>query len=107
MKLERPPVFPRMLPQTASVPLPGISVPTVSVRLPRITVPAVSVVVPAWNEESRIRKGLDSILGQTYGDYEVIVVNDESTDNTLKIAAEYADRDPRFGAMDVTHRGIG
>ena len=44
-----------------------------------------SIIVPAYNVEKYIEKCIDSILNQSYKNYEVIVINDGSTDNTLNI----------------------
>lgn len=54
-----------------------------------ITKPLVSVIIPAFNAEGTVRNAIDSILSQTYKQIEVIVINDGSTDNTLKILREY------------------
>lgn len=48
-----------------------------------------SIIVPVYNVENYIEKALDSIVLQTYKDYEVIIVNDGSTDNSLKICESY------------------
>jgi glycosyltransferase involved in cell wall biosynthesis len=53
------------------------------------TVPTVSIIVPARNEERYIRKCIDSLVKQDYPDFEIILVNDESSDKTLKIMNEY------------------
>ena len=50
-----------------------------------------SVIVPAHNSEKFIRIGLESIKGQAFDDYELIVVCDACTDSTAEVAAEYAD----------------
>lgn len=50
--------------------------------------PKISIVVPAWNEATRIEKSLRSILAQTDQDFELIVVDDGSTDGTAEIAIE-------------------
>ncbi len=54
--------------------------------------PKISVLIPARNEESRIRPTLDCILNQNYKNYEVLVLNDNSTDNTENILKEYSAR---------------
>ncbi len=54
-----------------------------------------SVVVPAFNSENYIAQTLDSVLRQSYAHYEVIVVDDGSTDRTGQIVAEYVQRDAR------------
>ena len=53
--------------------------------------PFFSVIVPAYNAEQFMRKGLDAIRGQDFTDYELIVVCDSCTDGTEQIAEEYAD----------------
>ena len=52
----------------------------------------VSVIVPAYNEEKRIERCLKSLLNQTYNDYEIIVVNDGSTDDTMKVLSKYKNK---------------
>lgn len=49
----------------------------------------ISVVIPAYNVEKYIKECLDSILNQTFQDFEIIIVNDGSTDNTLQILRQY------------------
>lgn len=56
----------------------------------------VSIVVTAYNLEKYIAQCLDSILNQTYKNIEVIVVEDQSKDNTLNIIKEYANKDNRI-----------
>ncbi len=64
----------------------------------RITQPApmVSVLVPARNEESNIRDCLASLQNQDYPNFEVLVLDDNSTDNTADIVREFAENDGRF-----------
>ena len=55
----------------------------------------VSVILPVYNGTDYVRESIDSILGQTYPDWELIAVDDGSTDATPQILDEYALRDPR------------
>ena len=54
--------------------------------------PQVSVIVPNYNHESYLRQRLDSIFNQTFQDFEVIILDDCSTDNSKEIIEEYRDR---------------
>src|SRR5208337_1768428 len=54
----------------------------------------VSVLVPARNEEKNISPCIDSLLEQTYANYEVVVLDDQSTDATWEIIARYQERFP-------------
>ncbi len=58
--------------------------------------PRVSVIMAAYNAERHLREALDSILGQTLRDFELIIVDDASTDRTPEILADYARRDARI-----------
>ncbi|HKK07850.1 MAG TPA: glycosyltransferase [Gemmatimonadota bacterium] len=60
-------------------------------RLPEEAFPPVSVVVPAFNEEAVIVPSVDALLSLDYPSYEVIVVNDDSTDRTLELLSETYD----------------
>lgn len=54
-------------------------------------IPSVSVVMPAYNAEKYLREAIDSILAQTYEDFEFIIINDGSTDRTKEIIQSYTD----------------
>ncbi len=54
--------------------------------------PMVSVIIPTWNRQNTIGKCLESVLNQTYKDYEIIVADDGSTDETVEIVQKYADK---------------
>ncbi len=58
--------------------------------------PLISIVLPTYNGSKFIRTSLDSCLAQTFTDFELIIVNDCSTDNTAAIIEEYAARDSRI-----------
>lgn len=68
--------------------------------------PEVSVVVPVYNVEPWLRECLDSILGQTLENIEVICVNDGSTDNSVGILQEYAREDCRIKIIEQENKGI-
>lgn len=58
--------------------------------------PLVSVVTPVYNGELYLRECIESVLAQTYSNWEYIIVNNFSTDKTLQIAEEYASKDKRI-----------
>ena len=58
--------------------------------------PKVSVIIPVYNTEKYIPKCLDSVCNQTLSDIEIICINDCSTDNSLKVLEEYAQKDNRI-----------
>ncbi len=58
--------------------------------------PKVSIILPARNEEKFIAKCLDSLLAQDYTNFEIVVIDDSSEDQTGKIISEYAKKDPRI-----------
>src|SRR5262245_23893970 len=57
--------------------------------------PRVSIGMPVRNGERFIRQAIDSLLAQTFGDFELIICDNASTDQTQQICEEYASRDPR------------
>ena len=61
--------------------------------------PLVSVVINAYNVEDYLAECLDSVLAQTFGDFEAIVVDDGSLDATARIAEAYARRDGRIRVL--------
>lgn len=60
------------------------------------TKPLVSVITPAYNAERFIGETIESVIKQTYKNWEMIIVDDQSTDNTIEIVKSYADRDSRI-----------
>ncbi len=54
--------------------------------------PAISVIIPVYNVEKYLRQCLDSVINQTFKDIEIIVINDCSTDNSLQIIEDFADK---------------
>ena len=49
----------------------------------------ISIIIPCYNAAKTLKRPLESLLSQTYNDLDVIIINDSSTDDTLKIAEEY------------------
>jgi glycosyltransferase involved in cell wall biosynthesis len=64
-----------------------------------MTVPTVSVLMPAFNCERYIGEAIESILAQSYSDFELLIVDDHSTDSTGAIVREYCQRDERIRAL--------
>jgi glycosyltransferase involved in cell wall biosynthesis len=62
--------------------------------------PLVSVLTPVYNGEKFLAECIESVLAQTYENWEYIIVNNCSTDNTLSIASAYAERDTRFRVVN-------
>jgi len=69
--------------------------------------PRLSVVVPFYNVRDYIGECLDSIARQTWTDFEAILVDDGSPDDSAAIAKEYCDRDPRFRIVAQQNQGLG
>lgn len=66
-----------------------------------------SIGVPIYNVEEYLRECLDSIMNQTFEDFEVIMVDDGSTDNSFMICQEYVARDNRFKLFHQENKGNG
>lgn len=69
--------------------------------------PKVSVIIPVYNAEKYLNKCLESLINQTLSDIEIICINDGSTDNSLKILQEYAQKDSRIRIIDKKNEGQG
>ncbi len=67
--------------------------------------PEVTVLISVFNGERFLRETLDSLLAQDFGDFEVLIINDGSTDGTSSILAEYT-ADARFRVIDQENRGL-
>ena len=63
----------------------------------------ISVVIPLYNKEAIIKKSIESVLTQDYDDFDVIVVNDGSTDNSVEIVK--AIHDPRITLIEQENGG--
>ena len=65
--------------------------------------PLISVIIPVYNGETTIQATIDSVLQQTFPDFELIVINDASTDETLAKVGQYTDTRLRF--FTCSHQG--
>lgn len=68
--------------------------------------PELSILIPVYNNEKYLPRCLDSVLAQTWKDYEVIVVDDGSTDSSYDLAKGYAAKDPRVRAYRFENKGV-
>jgi len=67
--------------------------------------PILSVVMSVYNGEAFLREAVDSVLGQTFGDFEFIIIDDGSTDQTPQILCDYAKREPRVRVFHQRNQG--
>lgn len=73
----------------------------------RIDAPKVSVLVPICNVEHYLEECLDSLVAQSFTDFEVLCINDGSTDGSLAIIHRYMEADARFRVIDKPNSGYG
>ena len=69
--------------------------------------PKFSIIIPVYNVEKYLVECLESIVNQSFKDFEVICVNDGSTDNSLEILQKYAENDERFKVLNQENQGQG
>ena len=67
--------------------------------------PKISIIIPVYNVEDYLSICLDSLINQTFKDFEVICVNDESTDSSLNILKKYSEKDSRIIILNQKHNG--
>lgn len=67
---------------------------------------AISVIIPCYKQAEYLPEALDSLMAQTFGDWEAIVVNDGSPDNTEEVALAYAAREPRIKYLSLENGGV-
>jgi glycosyltransferase involved in cell wall biosynthesis len=72
-----------------------------------LSYPAISIIVPVYNTQDYLAECLDSILAQTFIDFEVLCVNDGSTDASASILAQYAADDQRLTVVSQVNQGAG
>ena len=68
--------------------------------------PKISVIVAVYNAEKYLRRCIDSLLTQTFKDFEVLLINDGSTDGSGKICDSFAEKDKRFRVFHQENKGV-
>ena len=68
---------------------------------------AISIIIPVHNAEMFLHECLNSLISQTFKDFEIICINDGSTDSSPKILEEYAKKDSRFKVYNQENQGAG
>lgn len=68
--------------------------------------PEISIIIPAYNEEKNIARCLNSVLAQTFESFEVICVDDGSTDGTVEIIKSFAEKDDRIILLKNPDKGV-
>lgn len=66
----------------------------------------VSIIMPVYNKEKYLDKSIKSILNQTYKNFELIIVNDGSTDNSSRICHKFEQEDSRIKVIDIENNGV-
>lgn len=69
-------------------------------------IPFISVIIPVYNVEEYICECLDSILCQDFDDFEIILINDGSTDNSLSICTDYANHNSKIKVFTQNNQGV-
>ena len=73
---------------------------------PRKSLVMVSVIIPAYNAQAYLGECLESVLAQSFYDWEAIVVDDGSTDCTFEIAQKYSALDRRIRVLSTDNKGV-
>lgn len=66
----------------------------------------VSIIMPVYNSEKYINQSILSVLNQTYSNFELIIINDGSTDNSKKVCEQYLEKDSRIHFFDKKNEGV-
>lgn len=68
--------------------------------------PAISIIMPVYNKENYIDKSIQSILNQTFQDYELIIINDGSTDNSLETIKKHINMNDKIKLISIENGGV-
>ncbi len=66
----------------------------------------ISVIIPVYNREKVIEECIDSVFAQSYQNFEIVIVDDGSTDSTLQICKRLAEKDERIKLFVAGHGGV-
>lgn len=100
----KPATTPTPVPATTT---PATAAPVTTAATPSSSAPKVSVLVPTYNTERYLPQCLDSLVGQTLSDIQIVCINDGSTDSSLDIMRDYQARDGRIVIIDKPNSGYG
>lgn len=67
---------------------------------------AISIIIPCYNQAHFLTECVESVLSQDFKDWEMLIVNDGSTDDTIKLALDFANRDKRINVIDKENGGL-
>ncbi len=79
---------------------------SLNVDVTGLSIPIISVAMPVFNGEKYLEQAIDSILNQSFEEFEFIIINDGSTDNSLKILQEYQKSDSRIILVSRENRNL-
>ena len=66
----------------------------------------ISIILPVYNSQNTISMTIDSIIKQTYDNYELIIINDGSSDNSESICLEYANKYKKINYISIENQGV-
>ncbi|WP_188049576.1 glycosyltransferase family A protein [Flavobacterium sp. GP15] len=66
----------------------------------------VSIIIPIYNQEKYLKETLNSVVNQTYSNWECILINDGSSDNSVSVLSEYVSKDNRFVFINSENKGV-
>ena len=74
---------------------------------PSVERPFITVLMPVYNAQTYLQQAVDSVLGQSFADFELLCIDDGSSDDSPRLLAEYARRDPRVRVLTKANSGYG